>query len=658
MIKTLICSTLLIFTATQTIAQELKPYYESYEWNKNPVYTVDEDDSTDFVALKDKTVIEFYFDEMDNFTEYNLEHKVVWVNSDQSIEEHNKIYLPYSPSNILLKCKARVITKEGETIELDETKMLTAEDEETGQKFKYFTFEGLEKGSFIDYYFVHQKAPSYNGKRKTLQSGYTKYNVEFDLYAPKNLIFDIKSFNGLDTIHRDTSSHEKLRWNISLDTLNLLKYESQSAYDAALQFLIYKLDQNLTTAARDISSYGKNAENIYGFIYSELDKAEIKALNKFLKETGALKKENDHDKIRCIEDYVKRNIFYTDERSEDLTNLSQIVESKFASGAGLVKLYSRLFELLGITSQMVLTCDRSYLKFDQNFEAGNFLQDYLLYFPAIKEYMSPDDITSRLGFPPPNLTNTHGLFVKEVKLGDFKTGVGKIKFIKPTDYRETQSNINVDVTFDEEDLTKTSMTINNSSQGYYSMYYQTILHLLDEKNKNELLESQIKYLNKDLEIENYELKNGEAEDFGYKPFEVVGKTTTDLFVEKAGLKYLFKIGELIGPQMEMYQENKRVLPVETEYGRTYKRQITFTIPEGYTIPNIEELNFSNSGSVDGENIFGFTSNYSKNGNKIVVNVEEFYKTCIVPAASYEEYRKVINSAADFNKIRLIIEKMN
>ncbi len=636
--------------------QDLEPFYKSYDWEDNPVYSVVEDDSTDFVALKDKTVVEFFFDEKGNFTEYNLDHQILWVNSDQAIEENNKLYLPYSANKALELYKARVITKSGEVIVLDESKVLTAKDEESGQEYKYLTFEGLEKGSFIEYFYVHQKSPSYTGMRQILQSSYTKYNCEFDLYAPTNLVFELKSFNGLDEVKRDTLSTEKFRWNISIDTLALLEYEAQSSYDAERQFLIYKLDRNLSSSTRDISSYGQNAENIYAFIYGEQSKAEIKALKKLLKETGAANKENDEDRIRCVEDYVKRNIFLVEEGGDHYVDIASIIENKFANASGFIKLYSRLYEMMGIKSQMVVTCDRSILRFDPVFEASNFLQDYLLYFPSVKKYMAPDDITSRLGFPPPNLTNTYGLFVKEVALGDFKTGVGKIKFIDPIAYDKTQSNINVDVVFDPEDITMTKMTIENTVQGYYAMYLQTILHLLDEENTKELLESQVKYLNEDIELESYEALNGSAEDFGIKPFSVIGKTNTDLFVEKAGPKYLFKVGELIGPQMEMYQDKKRVLPVETEYGRKYTREISFNIPEGYTIPNIDDLTFKNSASIEGEVVFEFTSEYKVEGDIVTVNVLEFYTTSIVSPEMYEDYRKVINSAADFNKIRLIIEK--
>ncbi|MBP2834340.1 DUF3857 domain-containing protein, partial [Aquimarina sp. U1-2] len=104
--------------------------------------------------------------------EYFLEHKVYWLNSDEKIEAYNKVYLPYNNSSELKINKARVITKNHKIIELDESKILTAQDEETGRNYKYFAFEGVTKGSFIEYFYVVKRYPRYSGKRHTLQKSY------------------------------------------------------------------------------------------------------------------------------------------------------------------------------------------------------------------------------------------------------------------------------------------------------------------------------------------------------------------------------------------------------------------------------------------------------------------------------------------------------
>jgi hypothetical protein len=647
-------SILILFIGVSASAQ-IEPFYKTYDWDSIPDYKITASDTDDIITYKDKVVKEFFFISDNELVEFAIEHQVLWLNSDQQIEENNKIYLPYSASTELLVNKARVITKEGKIIELDESKILTAEDEETKQTYKYFTFEGVEKGSFVEYMYVLKKYPTYKGKRVSLQTDHPKYNVEFDLYSPGNLVFEFKTYNGLDSVRLDTNSKDKFHWAVSVDSMPALEREDQASYKAHRQFLIYKLDRNITSSMYDISSYGKVAENAYSFLYNNTTKSETKQLGKIIKAANAKAASNTHDKIRAIEDYVKKNIFLVDGSSDKLSDISFILENKFADQTGLLKVYARIFKIMDIKMQLVMTCDRTSLKFDKEFEANNFLLDYLFYFPEVKSFLSPTDIGSRLGFPPPELTNNYGLFIKEVALGDFNTGIGKIKFINPVTYKKNFDNILVTLKFNADDLTKTELNIDRAAGGYYAMGNQPYMHLLDEKTTKEVVESHVKYLNENIEIIDKTVYNDNAEDFGIKPFRVVANVTSDAFVEKAGNKYLFKLGELIGPQMEMYQKKKRVLPVENQFTRNYHRVITFTIPEGYKISNLADINIANDYKKDGEILFKFISSYKVDGDKVTVTADEYYTTIEIAPEAFEAYRTVINSAADFNKVTLILE---
>jgi hypothetical protein len=130
---------------------------------------------------------------------------------------------------------------------------------------------------------------------------------------------------------------------------------------------------------------------------------------------------------------------------------------------------------------------------------------------------------------------------------------------------------------------------------------------------------------------------------------------SDAFTEKAGKKYLFKVGELIGHQMELYQNKKRVLPVENKFERSYLRTINVTIPKGYKIANLDDVVISNTFIENGEKILAFNSSYEIEGNSVKIVANEFYRKNIIPVKDYENYRRVINSAADFNKVVLIFE---
>ncbi|CAM3313513.1 DUF3857 domain-containing protein [Aequorivita lipolytica] len=650
--KKMISCWALLFIAPLLLAQE-NPFYKNYSWEENPDFSVKASDSTSIIGLKDKIISEFIF-EGEDFLEYFLEHKAVWLNSDERIEEYNKIYLPYDNNSELLVNKARVIKPNGEILELDDSKILTAENEETQRVYKFFAFEGIEKGSIIEYYYLVKRVPEYSGKRLTFQTSYDKKDVSFDLYSPSNLVFQFKSFNDLPEITRNTLSEKKLHWTMRAAEIPGLEEESQAAYKASSAFVIYKLDQNLSNNTKDITSYSKVSQNLYNFYYGEIDKRAQKKLNKFLDEAG-VKPGTDTDEIlRTLESYIKTNVYLG--KGENVgSDLESVLNQKVASSKGLMKLFISLFNTLDIKHEIILTSDRQDLKFDPEFEANTFLNEYLFYFPKTDKYMAPTEFDSRYGFPPAYLTDTYGLHIKEVALGDFKSATGKIEYINPVPAEETVDKMIIDVNFDPEDLTVTTIKLDRTLSGYYAMYMQPFMNIIPEENKTELLEDFAKRLDESAAIKSKEMNNADPALFGIKPLQFVIDFESEAFVEKAGNRYLFKVGDLIGRQIQMYQENERKLPLEDEFTRTYYRTINVKIPEGYRVANAEDININHSFSKDGKEVLMFKSFYEMDGDTLKITADEFYKINKISKEFFEDYRTVVNSAADFNKVTLVLE---
>lgn len=648
-----IVACLLVFLTVHMAKAQETPEFKSYDWDENPSYSIADDEKEEqIITLKEKIITEFFFEDTNALTEYFLEHRVVWLNSDEKIEDYNKIYIPYATSSNLEVSKARVINKKGEVLVLDDSKLLSAVDEETGSKYTYFALEGIEKGSFIEYFYVVKKRPSYKGRKLSLQTTHPKKEVTFDLYAPSNLLFAFKSYNGIPDAVRDTINTDKKHWNINLENVKSLDREAQSAYNAERGFVVYKLDKNLATGVNGISSYGEVSQNIYSYYYPEYTKKEQKKIKKFIAEAGINKLTDQEEIIRKLEIFIKANVYSSE--GVDAT-LEETLDKKIADESGFISLYTAVLSTLGIKTQLVITTDRSELKFDKKFEANNFLRDFLIYFPKYKKYLSPTEIESRYGYPPAYLTDNYGLFVKEVKVGDYKSAVGKIKYIKPIKAEKTVDKMDFEVSFDEDDFTITNINFKDELTGYYALYIQAFANLFNEEQKTELLEGFGKRIHKDAEIVTKEMKNASPDLFDVKPFIANVSVETDGLVEKAGKKYLFKVGDIIGQQMQLYQEKKRILPLEEEYQRMYLRTIKVNIPEGYQISNLDDLKIDQSYTRKGKKVMSFLSDYTVEGNTITIKADEFYKKNIVQPSEYEEYRKVINSAADFNKITLILE---
>ena len=647
----------LLFTvlcAFQIAVSQNNPYFESYDWEESPSYAAEEGSTEDMIAVKEKTVTEFYFQKK-NLVEYFLEHKVLWLNSDDAIEEYNKIYLPFSSRAELQVNKARVITPEGELINLDQSKILTSEDEETGRTYKYYALEGITKGSFIEYMYVVKRPPSYTGDKVYIQDSYNKDKVEFDLFSPSNLLFKFKSFNDLPTVERDTLTTEKLHYKLHISKVEKLESEYQAPYNASRAFLVYKMDKNTAGNGNDMVSYSNVSQNLYSTYYPDYSKKTKNLLSGFINELELPENADEESIARKLDFFIKTNVYSQDVYSDDLKDLDQILTKKVANETGIIKLYIAVLRSLNVKHELVLTTDRKQMKFDTAFESTNFLTDFLLYFPKSKKYLSPNASGTRFGFPMPYMMDNYGLFMKEVVIGDFKSAVGKIKYIEPVKAEEIIDVMKVTIDFNTENLTENSINFDRAFSGYYAMNIQPFMHLIQGKKRDELVDSFIENITKELEIQSRKIVNDDSELFGVKLLQFIVDFTTEAFVEKAGRKYLFKLGDLIGQQVQLYQEKERVLPLEEQFHRSYFRTLTINIPEGYKITNLDDINIDNSYAKNDKELFSFKSSYQLKGSTLTVTADEHYRENIITVAMYEEYRTVINSAADFNKLVLLLE---
>jgi hypothetical protein len=194
-------------------------------------------------------------------------------------------------------------------------------------------------------------------------------------------------------------------------------------------------------------------------------------------------------------------------------------------------------------------------------------------------------------------------------------------------------------------------------KGYGASAYRPIYTFFPKDKQNEANIEIIKAVAKSSNISNIKIENSKLTDFAdNKPLVIGADIKSTELVERAGNKILFKVGELIGPQAEMYQEKPRKLPIELEYPHVLERKISFTIPDGYSVKNINDLNMDIEHKDGDKMTMGFVSKFTQTGNVVNILVTESYMSLQYPLNQFEDFKKVINAAADFNKITLVLEK--
>ncbi|HKC69272.1 MAG TPA: hypothetical protein VKG26_13635, partial [Bacteroidia bacterium] len=361
-------------------------------------------------------------------------------------------------------------------------------------------------------------------------------------------------------------------------------------------------------------------------------------------------------KARSLENYLKLKFEIKTDASDEYENIEKMVASKFTNSTGITRLYLSCLQQMNIKTEIVITCDKTTAKFDPDFDTWSYLDEFLIYLPTSNTYLAPNDILSRVGFVTPNYTGQKGLFIKEVDLGgETKAGIGKVKTIGYADYTASLSTIDADVTFPS-NFSETNIKLKQTYTGYAAYYSQPLIGFLNDVQKKEYEEKTLKITGEDATMSNVSMSGIAENDILSKPFVMECVLKSPSLLETAGNKYLLKIGLLIGPQAEMYQDGKRTLQPQIVHTHMYNRKITVTIPDGYKLSNVEALNMQQKFMQDDKVLGEFISTYTLSANKLEVTVVEDYRVLDFPLDKFEDYRKVINAAADFNKIQIILEK--
>ncbi len=632
-------------------------YYKTYDWEENPSLEKLNASDSDQLAIieKDVRTIEYYYDnDYGTLMQYYTKHTRIRVNSSDAVEIYNKEYIPIARVVKISDLRARVITADG-VKNVDKIELKDYEGNDKYSSFKYFAIEGVETGCEVEIIYTLKMSAKLDGGREFFQSDELRRNVSFNIIAPKDMYFSTKSYNGLPEIQLDTTAEGENHFFVEVDKIAALKPELYAPYNNELMRVEYKLDHINPASQMKLYTYDQLSSQLHKYLRQDLSKREDKKLQGVLKEI-ITDNMDEPEKVRRMEDYVKKNFSVVDQSDDQFEEIGKILENKYCNKRGVVKLFVSLFDLAGINYQYGLTSDRSVAKMDPDFESYSFLENYVFYFPDFNQYMAPTEFLYRLGYIPYNWSDNYGLFVKSVKMGNVSTGVGELRFIEPLPYDLSKDILKVDVDFEGE-FDAVNLDIQRSLTGYNATFVQPIYELIPEKESKLVVNELLNLSGKDVVVDDVSVKNTSMDSIYIKPFIVEGKAKTNTsFYDKAGNRFLFKIGEIIGQQVEMYQEDQRKLPVENDFNREYIREIKFNIPEGYSVSNLDDLNIEISHEENGEKSMAFMSNYEREGNAVTVRIKEYYKKINYPVKSFDEFRKVINAAADFNKKVLIFEK--
>ncbi|MDO7850575.1 DUF3857 domain-containing protein [Hymenobacter convexus] len=649
---------ILLLIAAAAPAQTLPPdlIHAGYNWDvarKQRLPISKEEAELPAIILRDFTSIEYYYDKSrKDMRLFATEHRIVRVNSSDGIERFNKIVVPVLETGAPVDIKARTISPRGEVHEVKAADMKELKDQEGGRGFRVFAVDGVEKGSEVEYFYTRERRFNHFGS-EVLQTDIAARDVVFELISPEALTFEAHVYNGpAVTVDTTMTGHRALR--LALKSVPGVRDEAFANVPAQRMRVEYKLAYIASKGQVRQFTWADASQFLYRNM-TELGKDDVKAVAKVLAAAKLPTSGPLPERIMAAENYVKLN-FNLEEGANPA--LSQVVATHNAPEAGFTHLLAAIYRTLGIDYEVVVTSGREAAPFDGSFDTWNYLDHFALYFPATGQYLAPGRPEYRYGMLPADWTAGSGLFIKGVKLGNIESAVGKVKEIPALTAEQSPQNIDATVTFSP-DLSSSTVQLRQTLGGYPALQIQPFWALIPEAKRTEIMQQLQKGVVADatnfqkMTVQNVERGVSPLE----KPFIIEGQLDSPSLLDKAGPRYLFKIGTLLGPQTELYQKEERQFDVENDNNRRYLRTIRFDVPAGYTVRNLNDLNVDVKAGADAAKPdYDFHSSYVQQGQTVTVTVDENYRQIRWPKADFEAFRAVVNASANWNKVVLVLDK--
>lgn len=638
------------------IAAQAQPKNKVFEWDPKPaMHKIPAAFSKESAVIIESDVNLEYRSELNDVNIYRSIHRIVKVMDDKGIEAFNTFTIPMSNGKTIEFIKARTILPNGKIIEIGKDKVKEIKNEEGVPQYM-FAMEGVEKNAEIEIQYTEKKPLAFFGA-ELFQFSIPVLHAAFSMSTPQRMIFQVKGYNGFgsakDSLIDGTRYYETSR--SSIPALHSEPYSDMDANQMRVEYkLCYMPEQNPDVR---MLTWQDLAKQLYKGYY-DFSSKEKHAVQKYLEQLQVNDNDAEIDKIHKIEDGIKSNIVFNKDLEGDAAkDIDKVITNKTANEEGYARLFTACFTLAGVKHEFGVSSNRFEHPLDEDFENWNYLTTYVIYFPNERQFLAPSYIYYRYPVVPPSLLTNKVILSKTTTIGDVTSAVADIREVAPLPIKESEDNITANVSFTGDDLDP-QLEVTHSFSGYTALGIREAVLLLPKDKQKETIQNIVNLSDKPEDVLTYKTANSAFHNYyDNKPLKLMATLKAPQLMEKAGPKYLFKLGDVIGRQQEMYQDTKRELPISIAYPHSENRSITVNIPAGYKVLNPDAIRIhQDDKNANGSATMGFDSDYKIDGDKLYVNIKEYYSGLSYPVSYYETFRKVINASADFNKVVLVMVK--
>lgn len=623
--------------------------YSTYNWEASPKVAAVTMEEAEHPAV---IISHMQFSELvignGSANSFVTEHKIIHVNTQAGIEKFNKVYIPLRNSSEVISIKVRSIDPSGKITNLQKENLKELNNVEGYGNFKIFAVEGITIGGDIEYLYTVKSSPDMYG-RKLFQTSVPVRAASFALIFPRSAEYSARSYNGLPQPVVQDYGNNKNSISIAVANVPAALEEEYSSEASERMRLDYKFESN--AMLNEPFTWEKMGSQLLKNSHDPKGSGKVTKLIKSLN----LGQASEEEKIKKLEQYIKTNFTIKDGNTPAYNDIKEVLSTNVGSDAGILKLYLAALAELNINTQLIFTLPRKQGSIDNDFPTPLVLQEALLFFPAYRTYLAPTVKYLRYGPAPDNIAGNSGLFItynnQMGRLDFHKCYVQKIDILS---HEHNKQGVNATIRIKNgvpEVIAETFW------QGYRAALYRGIYQNTQGVQREDFMKNVTLSGIDNLSITK---RSTEGEDVNLSSdvdsfFKIKTECVVPAILEMAGNDYLVSIGKVIGKQSELYQEHKRQTNIYLPTIANYFHELALEIPEGYTCAGQEAAKIHNQVKDENQNVvMEFISDYRIEGNKLIIKVHEVYKELYLKKEKYDDFRAVINSAADFNKLVVVL----
>ena len=620
--------------------------YSSIEWDKEKSISYPSDNN--LYGIFNNHYVEYVKSKFsEEVSVYDTRHFKTKINKINNPSENEIIISKINKSEIV-DVRSKIISEDTiVSYGFSEMKKMI-NDSESNKNYDFYRIPNIKDGDIVEVMYTVKKEFNFNGN-KIIEESYPILSSKFILIE-NDFKSNIKIYNSNISSVKDTVFDGKKSKLVSFKNLNSTANEQYATPIANKIKISYQCYENKDDVSQ-IEYWENLVQNVSELFFPKTINQKAKEILKEIK-YGYVKIPWNETKIaNAIDEYIKINFTISDEDDPKLNDIEFILNNKISNDFSIIQVYTSLFKEANIEYEVAITCNRYFLKFDPELFDPNQLREFLIYLPNQEKYITPNRIEYRVSEAPEDLLGNYGIFIDK-NLDYYFSEV--TQFDK--DFSQIKKNIKVNIS---KNLKKIKINESRSFSGYWAITNRNYVYLSENEKTDFLIDFfTINGLN-NKKVNKYEIRNFDISNNSFNNPLLINSTltTSDLVEKKEGLIYL-KIGKVIGQQSNLFEEKERINPIEINFPNSYDYNINVNIPRGYRIVDFSELNKSKEYiSVDGNSTAKFQSKVTVNGDKLSINIKEYYKELRYNKKRYQEFREIINAAAKFYDSTILLEKI-